>query len=180
MNNRKVEWSDFYFAGYCGNFDYSISLQDDSGLPSFVTFDRVLRQFNVSTSDVTDEGVYTIKVTGIDSSQSLTVSTTFTLTIVNPCRTASLSATTVATQTVSILQSTKTIGLPVFTLSYSPSSFCGTQTYTVTPNPLDSIFTYDPTANTVSVQTNDPAKISLSPYSIQVKVCQDSYPTICS
>ena len=103
---------------------------------------------------------------------------TFTLTLVNPCRTATLTASlAVSSQTVKVMQAIQTVTIPSFTLSISPASFCGSQTYSVSP--LDPMFTYDSIAKTISMYTNDETKVALSPYMISISNCLNLYPTIC-
>lgn len=111
-----------------------------------MTFTDSVPKFDVSSSDYTKAGVYSLVVSGYQGPYtSNVVSITISLTVIDPCLTATYSTTNVANQLYKVKYPNLAITIPAFTSDWLDSK-CGAFTYTAIMNggaPLDSPFTFN-------------------------------------
>jgi hypothetical protein len=95
-SSLSVTFSAFTSSYSCGSFTYT-ALCNSAVCPSFISFDSSTLTFTVYSVTGGDAGTYSIVVTGtLSSTSSLSSTSTFVLTVIDPCISATITPATIS------------------------------------------------------------------------------------
>lgn len=173
----------------CGEtVTYSLTKQDGTAAPSYVTIDPATRVVTISTSTTSlHNTTVNLKVVITRTQGVLTQNLNWTLTLNNPCLATTITTTgvSISTITVGVGLSQATSALPQIADSaattYSPTTLCGARTYSIldAQNNVSSWVTVSGT--TTYTITAAPATNNLyqnSPYALKLRTVLTDYPAI--